>query len=199
MDGQVVRVTRRSDALHLAMKSIRLPRRLEAAAAESLQREVDILRQLDHPNVIRLYDTFLTPSHLHIVMEVCSGGDLHTALSKQPTGRYREAEACTVMGKLLSAICYCHSESVVHRDVKCVVPWGERSSGRSRDPRAWRRLENVLLESNAPGADIKLIDFGLGAVHDTSGAKMTLVAGTPYCACAAAWRGGQARTDWWQL
>lgn len=41
----------------------------------------------------------------------------------------------------------------------------------------------MLLESHAPGADIKLIDFGLGAVHDTSGAKMTLVAGTPYCAC----------------
>lgn len=119
MDGQVVRVTRRADALSLAMKSIRLPRRLDASAAEALQREVDILRQLDHPNVIRLYDTFITPSHLHIVMEVCSGGDLHTALSMQPTGRYREAEACTVMGKLLSAICYCHSAYVVHRDVKC--------------------------------------------------------------------------------
>jgi calcium-dependent protein kinase len=73
---------------------------------------VDILRSLDHPNIVRAIETFDYQNHLSLVLELCSGGDLY---SRDP---YTEDQAKVIVRSLLSAVAYLHSHNIVHRDLK---------------------------------------------------------------------------------
>lgn len=103
-----------------------------------MRNEVTILRTLDHPNIVRVYDVFESKRAIYLVMEYCFGGDLWTRIP------YTEAQVSKIMTKLLSAIAYLHKKKVVHRDIK---------------------MENIIFESDRPDAEIKLIDFGLSKMY----------------------------------
>jgi len=98
--------------------------------------EVTILRSLDHPNIVKLYEVIEDSENLHLVLEYCSGGELgEYILSK---GRVSEEEARQLIKEVLLAVNHIHNCGVIHRDIK---------------------PENFLLEG-----DLKLTDFGLSAV-----------------------------------
>ena len=118
----------------LALKSIRLNRMEDEAFVLELKNEIDILRTLDHPNVVKPIEVFEYRQHLYFTMEALDGGDLYT---RDP---YTEGEAAKIVNSILSAIAYLHSNNMIHRDVK---------------------YENVMFVSKRPDADVKLIDFGL--------------------------------------
>jgi len=102
---------------------------------ESLRTEVQLLSTLDHPNIIRPFATYedVEKNAFHIIMELCGGGDLN--------GReFSEQEAARIIYKILNAIVYCHSRSIVHRDIK---------------------TENILFDAVEGDAEVKLIDFGM--------------------------------------
>mmetsp|Transcript_3989 Transcript_3989/g.4621 ORF Transcript_3989/g.4621 Transcript_3989/m.4621 type:complete len:567 (-) Transcript_3989:194-1894(-) len=101
---------------------------------EELRNEIEILKTMDHPNIVKAYETFEESKHIYLVMELCSGGDLY---QRAP---YSEIEAAKIIQKLLSAIKYMHNKGIVHRDLK---------------------FENIMFEDGRPNAQIKLIDFGL--------------------------------------
>lgn len=103
---------------------------------ENVQREIINHRSLRHPNIVRFKEVILTPTHLAIVMEYASGGELFERISN--AGRFSEDEARFFFQQLISGVDYCHSMQVCHRDLK---------------------LENTLLDGS-PAPRLKICDFG---------------------------------------
>mmetsp|Transcript_13686 Transcript_13686/g.19991 ORF Transcript_13686/g.19991 Transcript_13686/m.19991 type:complete len:523 (+) Transcript_13686:87-1655(+) len=124
--------TNKADSSY-ALKSIVLSR-ISKEFLDELRNEIDILKHLDHPNIVKAYETFESRRQIFVVMELCSGGDLY---ERAP---YTEREAAKIVTKLLSAVAFMHANNVVHRDLK---------------------FENIMFESRKPDAEIKVIDFGL--------------------------------------
>ena len=109
---------------------------------------------MDHPNIVKAYEVYETSVNIYLVLEYCSGGDLY---SRVP---YTERDSAKIVGKLLSAITHMHKHNITHRDIK---------------------FENIMFESRAPDAEIKLIDFGLSKKMAEGGRKyMTEGVGTIY-------------------
>ncbi|CAD8108273.1 unnamed protein product [Paramecium primaurelia] len=105
---------------------------------QMIQEEFEILRKMDHPNIVRFYEMYEDDMFIYFVMEHCKGGNLlERVLSK---GSFDEDKASIVMRKLFSAIAYLHSQGVMHRDLK---------------------PENILFSNEKDDAEIKIIDFGL--------------------------------------
>lgn len=118
--------------------------------------EISILKELDHPNIIKYHETYENEKYMYIVMEYCSGGELFDVIAKraQKEGSFNESEAADMMMKLLKAINHCHSQGVAHRDIK---------------------PENIMISEDG---DLKLIDFGLSKLVKNK--KMKTIVGTPY-------------------
>jgi serine/threonine protein kinase len=104
--------TRPSQGNLSAMKSIHLSRVTDKAFVTELKNEIAILKELDHPHIVRAIETFEHRNQIFIVMELCSGGDLY---SRDP---YKEEEAARIVSSILSAIAYMHSKNMAHRDLK---------------------------------------------------------------------------------
>lgn len=76
---------------------------------------MSILKNLDHPNIVRAIETYNYHNRLYLVLSLCSGGDLYT---REP---YTEAAAQAIVKSLFSAVAYLHSRGIVHRDVSLRV------------------------------------------------------------------------------
>ncbi len=112
--------------------------KLPANKISNLMREIETLSMVDHPNIIKYYETYSDPQYFHIIMEYCTGGELFERILLKK--RFNENLVCNLIFKLASAIHHCHSLGIVHRDLK---------------------PENILFENKSDFSDIKIIDFGL--------------------------------------
>jgi calcium-dependent protein kinase len=126
-----------------------------------LQQEINIMKMMDHPNIISLYETYQDKLYIYLVMELTQGGELFDRIID--AGHFSEADAAHVMQQMLRAIHYMHQVrplGVCHRDLK---------------------PENFLFATKEPiNANLlKLIDFGLSKFIPP-GQNMTTKAGTPY-------------------
>uniref|UniRef100_A0A7S2ESY8 Calmodulin n=1 Tax=Ditylum brightwellii TaxID=49249 RepID=A0A7S2ESY8_9STRA len=143
-----------------AIKSIR---KSKVGKVDVLKREIDILKEVDHPHIIKLVEVHEDVKYLHLVTELCTGGELFDriiAKTQSSEGHFSEHDAATIVRCILDAIAYCHDvKQIVHRDLK---------------------PENFLFKTEKEDAEIKIIDFGLSR-HDTLnfGVMKTKV-GTPY-------------------
>ena len=125
-----------------AVKIIRKDLMTSEGLRANLEKEISILRSLDHPNIIRIYEFFEEVKRLYIVMEHCSGGELFAEIVKR---KYlTETHAAHIMQQLLSTLDYLQSRKILHRDLK---------------------PENILLEERHDVMNIKIIDFGASAVY----------------------------------
>ncbi|CAG9332140.1 unnamed protein product [Blepharisma stoltei] len=102
-----------------------------------IEQEINILKSLDHPNIVKVLEYFVDPKRIYIVMEYCSGGELFAEIIKRRF--FSEDKAAQIMEQLLSAVRYLHGHNIMHRDLK---------------------PENILLEDKHDILNIKLIDFG---------------------------------------
>lgn len=109
-------------------------------SGESLAREVDILKRLSHPNIIKILDVIDSERYLFIVLELARGGELFDRIAKKT--RHSEDEARLIFSQLLHALQYLHSHNICHRDLK---------------------PENILLQEK-DGLVVKLTDFGFSRV-----------------------------------
>ena len=108
---------------------------------------------LDHPNIIKYYETYDDAKYMYLVMEYCSNGELFDLMTKQKDQTFSEKAACRIMEKLFKAIVHCHTNGIIHRDIK---------------------PENIMVGNDG---EIKLIDFGLAKKNNS---KTHTIAGTPY-------------------
>ena len=118
--------------------------------------ELQILRSLDHPNILRLFHVYEDRTRFYIVTEYCSGGELFARLARRK--RFHECEAALVMYQLMCAVAYCHRRKVIHRDLK---------------------PENILLEDGEGRMRIRVADFGSSTFFSTNH-KLNGRIGTPY-------------------
>ena len=79
-------------------------------------KEIEILRIVNHENVIKLYEVYESNTHLHLVFEFLGGGELLEHIKQK--GIYTESDAAQIIGKILEALDYCHKKKIVHRDLK---------------------------------------------------------------------------------
>ena len=83
---------------------------------ESMMTEIEVLKQLDHPNIVRLYDVYEDQKYICLVMELMNGEDLFQYLQKEniiPENKARE-----IIKILIDSIRYCHLNGIIHRDIK---------------------------------------------------------------------------------
>ena len=123
----------------LACKSIAKDRLVTSDDVRSIRLEIEIMTRLSgHPNVVDLKAVYEEEDYVHLVMELCAGGELFHKLEKH--GRFSESVARVLFRHLMQVVLYCHENGVVHRDLK---------------------PENILLATKASSSPIKLADFGL--------------------------------------
>ena len=152
-----------------AVKSISLKKLTEKEHLDLIQ-EVEIISHLEHPHIIKFYETFHDEKYFHIVTELCRGNNLNMRL-KKVGGRMKEEHARIIIMKIVHAINYCHSFGVVHRDLKPENIVFESPNNEDDDEEEE--------EQNKNNFNIKIIDFGLSALKNKT-EKLHTILGTPY-------------------
>uniref|UniRef100_A0A8C5P4L6 non-specific serine/threonine protein kinase n=1 Tax=Jaculus jaculus TaxID=51337 RepID=A0A8C5P4L6_JACJA len=145
------RVTKTQVAIKIIDKT-----RLDSGNLEKIYREVQLMKLLNHPHIIKLYQVMETKDMLYIVTEFAKNGEMFDYLTSN--GHLSENEARKKFWQILSAVEYCHNHHIVHRDLK---------------------TENLLLDSNM---DIKLADFGFGNFYKSGEPLSTWCGSPPYAA-----------------
>jgi serine/threonine protein kinase len=145
--------TSKIDRSKVAVKIVNRSK-MDKAHEDALRYEVNLMKSLDHKNIVRAFDFFEEKESFFVVMELIKGGELFDRIVKKTC--YHEGEAQQLARVLLGAIKYLHDQNVVHRDLK---------------------PENLLLLSDDNDSDIKIVDFGFGVRVD--GCNLTQHCGTP--------------------
>ncbi|XP_022787177.1 MAP/microtubule affinity-regulating kinase 3-like isoform X5 [Stylophora pistillata] len=148
---------------------------LNPNSLQKLFREVRIMKFLDHPNIVKLYEVIETDKTLYLVMEYASGGEVFDYLVAH--GRMKEKEARAKFRQIVSAVQYCHQKHVIHRDLKA---------------------ENLLLDADM---NIKIADFGFSNEF-TPGNKLDSFCGSPPYAAPELFQGKKydgPEVDVWSL
>lgn len=148
---------------------------LNPGSLQKLFREVRIMKTLDHPNIVKLYQVIETEKTLYLVMEYASGGEVFDYLVLH--GRMKEKEARAKFRQIVSAVQYCHQKKIIHRDLKA---------------------ENLLLDSEM---NIKIADFGFSNEF-VPGNKLDTFCGSPPYAAPELFQGKKydgPEVDVWSL
>ncbi|XP_035240443.1 MAP/microtubule affinity-regulating kinase 4 isoform X5 [Anguilla anguilla] len=148
---------------------------LNPTSLQKLFREVRIMKGLNHPNIVQLFEVIETDKTLYLIMEYASGGEVFDYLVSH--GRMKEKEARAKFRQIVSAVHYCHQKNIVHRDLKA---------------------ENLLLDADS---NIKIADFGFSNEF-TLGNKLDTFCGSPPYAAPELFQGKKydgPEVDIWSL
>jgi len=133
----VVEASNKQSGLKVAVKRIRKDQ-VEGDDIKLLLREVQIMRKLNHPNILKLYEVFENDEEFFLVMELVTGKELFDKIVEK--GQYGEREAANIVRQIVSAVEYLHANGIAHRDLK---------------------PENLLTSVDSAGQEsIKIADFG---------------------------------------
>ncbi|ETO29006.1 hypothetical protein RFI_08117 [Reticulomyxa filosa] len=132
----VKRSTRKADKKEFAVKIID-KRHLTGRELVGLKDEINILKSMDHPYVIKMADVFDDGRRVKMILELCEGGDLFDQILKSPNRRFEEKKAARITAIIGKCLQYLHEHFVVHRDLK---------------------PENILFTKSGT---LKVTDFGL--------------------------------------
>jgi len=133
-----------------------------------IEREIVIMKLIEHPNIISLYDVWENRGELYLVLEYVEGGELFDYVMRN--GALPESEAVRLLRQLIGGLSYCHRFNICHRDLK---------------------PENLLLDQDH---NIKIADFGMAALQP-NGKYLTTSCGSPHYAAPEIIKGKQYRGD----
>ncbi|OMJ70984.1 hypothetical protein SteCoe_30911 [Stentor coeruleus] len=126
----------------VAIKSIKLKTLLSPEDINRVYSEIAVLRELKHPNIVKLYNTFTLNEEICFVMEYCSGGELKEYLKNHSP--LPEEKVYNIALQIVDAVRFCHNSKIVHRDLK---------------------LENIIFSSDSYSM-IKIVDFGIAGMFN---------------------------------
>lgn len=153
--GQVKEVVEKKTGCKRASKSIQI-KHLKKSEVENIVREIETLKKLDHPGVLKIFQVYRESDYFHIITDLCTGGELYDKIIKKK--KLSENIAANHMFDIVSTVKYLHESGVMHRDLK---------------------PDNILFEDNSSNSRLKIIDFGAsksfkkGKIYDE-------IVGTPY-------------------
>ncbi|XP_064602017.1 LOW QUALITY PROTEIN: serine/threonine-protein kinase BRSK2-like [Liolophura sinensis] len=136
--------------------------KLSESVLMKVEREIAIMKLIEHPHVLGLYDVYENKKYLYLVLEHVSGGELFDYLVKK--GRLTPKEARRFFRQIISALDFCHSHNICHRDLK---------------------PENLLLDEKN---NIRVADFGMASLQ-VEGSMLETSCGSPHYACPEVIRG----------
>ncbi|XP_013403209.1 serine/threonine-protein kinase BRSK2 isoform X6 [Lingula anatina] len=147
--------------------------KLSESVLMKVEREIAIMKLIEHPHVLGLFDVYENKKYLYLILEHVSGGELFDYLVKK--GRLTPKEARKFFRQIISALDFCHSHSICHRDLK---------------------PENLLLDDKN---NIRVADFGMASLQ-VEGSMLETSCGSPHYACPEVIRGEKydgRRADVW--
>jgi len=139
-------------------RAIKTIKKAQMKNTDRFKQEIAIMKRMDHPNIIKLYETFEDHRNIYLIMELCVGGELFDRIIE--SGHFTEVQAAMVMQHIFRAIYYMHENLICHRDLK---------------------PENFLFttKESIERSTLKIIDFGLAREFGPE-TVLTTKAGTPY-------------------
>jgi len=149
----VVEATCKADSEHYAVKIVE--KSLIAEDIKLLKREIDIMKQVDHVNILKLIEIYEDDENVYIVMELVDGSELFDRIVDK--GYYSEKNTVHIVKQILNAVQYLHSKGIAHRDLK---------------------PENLLCSGSGSHEIVKIADFGLSKVF-TGEEELMTSCGTP--------------------
>ena len=159
--GTVYLVKHRDLTRYFAMKVIKKSTTKNKEDEEDLMNEIEILRKLDHPNILKITDFYSLKNEYNIITEYCQEGELFDEI--KANAPFSEVLAAWYMNQILSAVCYCHNMNILHRDLK---------------------PENILIVKRQKNGfhPIKIIDFGTAKVFKKEKNEHLLIGSAYYIA-----------------
>jgi len=152
----VYHAERKKTAEEFAVKKIE-KKKVEGDDIKLLRREIQIMKQLDHPNILKLYEVYEDEESFYLVMELVKGKELFDKIVER--GMYSEKDAANIIAQVVSAVDYLHENGIAHRDLK---------------------PENLLVEGEEDESKVKIADFGFAkSFGGEAGEQLMTSCGSP--------------------
>lgn len=151
----VYKAVRKSDHAEFAVKCIK-KKMVEGDDIKLLRREIQIMKKLNHPNILKLYEVYEDDEQFYLVMELVKGKELFDKIVER--GMYSERDAANIILQVVSAVRYLHENGIAHRDLK---------------------PENLLSAGEEENEIVKIADFGFSKSFADEGEKLMTSCGSP--------------------
>ena len=165
---------------NVAMKVIKKDPNNELDEQE-IRNEIDILKKLSHPNIVKIYEFYISNSHYYIITEFCKEGELFSYIKN----KYSENQLAVLFYQVFSGLWYLHDNKILHRDIK---------------------LENIMIsrieKDNSTGEDlfwIKIIDFGTAKIFEKNKKEKDVVGSSYYIAPEVLKQNYNEKCDTWSV
>merc|ERR1711957_14894 len=158
--GVVWKVEHKQTGLTRAMKKIIKNQRSKNDSEREILNEINILKKMDHPNIVKIFEFYNTPEGYYLITEFCQDGELFNEIVDNAP--FPEHIAASIMYQIFSAVNYCHSMTIIHRDLK---------------------PENILIEKkDGKKYSIKIIDFGTAKLYEKNKSEKKVIGSSYYIA-----------------
>ena len=148
---------------------------------QEIRNEIDILKKLSHPNIVKIYEFYVSNSHYYIVTEFCRDGELFSYIKN----KYSERQLAVLFYQVFSGLWYLHDNKILHRDIK---------------------LENIMIsqkeKDNETGEElfwVKIIDFGTAKIFEKNKKEKDVVGSSYYIAPEVLKQNYNEKCDTWSV
>jgi len=175
--GEVWLVRHKDLERDFAMKIIK-KRKNKSNEEKEILNEIEILKKLDHPKILKIIDFYSKVKKYYIITEYCPEGELFNEIIK--VGRFDEGQTAFIINQILKAICYCHRNQIIHRDIK---------------------PENIMITKREKNGclQVKLIDFGTAKIFEKGQSENRYVGSSYYMAPEVLKRKYDEKCDLWSI
>ena len=164
----------------VAMKVIKKDKENELDEQE-IRNEIDILKKLSHPNIVKIYEFYISENHYYIITEFCKEGELFSYIKN----KYSERQLAVLFYQVFSGLWYLHENKILHRDIK---------------------LENIMIsgkeKDNTTGEElfwVKIIDFGTAKIFEKNKKEKDVVGSSYYIAPEVLKQNYNEKCDTWSV
>ena len=148
---------------------------------EEILNEINILKKLSHPNIVKIFEFYITKAHYYIVTEYCKEGELFTYIKK----KFSERQLAVLFYQIFSGLWYLHDNKILHRDIK---------------------LENIMISGKEIDKStdeelfwIKIIDFGTAKIFEKNKKEKDVVGSSYYIAPEVLKKNYNEKCDIWSV